>query len=80
MSTDTDVVKVSVASLAPDQEGHNLKLTTNEGVEINFNLDDMAVALLSMTAGFVIRDLKDRKDAGEKPFIHTPAPKENPSE
>lgn len=55
-------VKVRAASLNGAAEGAVLKLTTADGPDIEFLLDDLAVALLSFTASYVVKEIKDRVD------------------
>lgn len=59
-----EMVKVKMASLAPSAgQGTTLRLSTTDGLDdIEFLLDDVAVALLVFTAGFVVKEIKARTD------------------
>lgn len=65
------MVKVNVASAAPGADGEVvLKLSTVDGPEVEFALDDVASALLAFTLGFAIKgDVKTRIDSKE-PIIY----------
>jgi hypothetical protein len=57
--------RVRAASIAPAEGGYGLKLTTTTGVELNFLLDDLGVALLSFTSGFAAKEVVERTKDGE---------------
>lgn len=68
-----DMVKVKVASVcsnADGAEGTRLLLTTVDGLEISFDLDDLAVSLLAFTVGFKVKELKEAQLTGKTPVIH----------
>lgn len=59
------MVKVKMASLGEAKEEGTaiLRLTTTDGLEdIEFLLDDVSVAFLAVTAGFVVKDIKARTE------------------
>lgn len=49
MSAATDVVRVRAASLTPIPQATRLTLTTEDGVHITFELDDLALGLIGLT-------------------------------
>ena len=69
--TQTDTVLVTGAILSPQDDGtKQLTLITRDRVEIQFSLDDMAVALLGLTMSGVIAGLKEKRAAGKSPYFH----------
>lgn len=59
------MVKVTMATLTSGEDGvaATLMLSTTEGAKVEFALDDLAVVMLSMTGGFLHKELKARAEA-----------------
>lgn len=64
MSADVDTVKVIAATVTPTETSTKLMMTTSDKVTVEFDLDDLAIALLALTAQLCLTPVQSRRAAG----------------